>query len=345
MEADPDPLRRFPHPATYMEGTLVTESGSGIPIEEGLPKARWEFEDQIFSAADWHQLRKHITPRGWGKVYIRTRTNQIDGSGYAFEDYIAIMRPPEGTPHPPWGFSDVAVDFESLRPITDEEHIFRDHFEDGEINPALWTETEERIGSSFMRFKPLGQSGAMLTGSLHLNGLVRHGSAVVEARFRYLYDIKMAQPARRFDLLRMFSHQGGVYLPSSGVQLDPYTGNLYAYIVDQWGLTQWYDPSAGAFWSVAEAVWVNIDIDKWYVLRFTWDTSWWLYTLIDSDGVTLGFTFAIPIISQWGNTAGSYGDIVAAIGTLDSGRSWIDFDFCKAYTPTRGYEDDPENLP
>jgi len=33
------------------------------------------------------------------------------------------------------------------------------------------------------------------------------------------------------------------------------------------------------------------------------------------------------------------------MGTLDSGRSWIDFDYSKAYSPTRAYEDDPENLP
>jgi hypothetical protein len=316
-----------------------------------LPKARWEFEGQIFSAADWDQLRKHITPRGWGKVYIRTRTNQISGTGYEFEDFIAIMREPEGTPHPPWGFSEVAVDFESLRPVTAEEDIFKDHFEDGEVNPALWVKTEvgaaeieERIGNSFVRFKPRGGTGTMLRGAIPVNPVVRIDSACIEARFRYLYKTKVAEPARRFDVLRMITDRTGVDLPCSGVQLDPYSGDLYVYQYDKLGVLKWWDKSSQT-WESTMTTWFNIDPDRWYVVRFSCDATYWMYHLVDPDGVTLGVTFGIPLFTQWWQTRGSVSEIIAAMGSLDTGRSWIDFDFCKGFAPFRTYEDDPENLP
>lgn len=342
MGVNDDALLRTPHPASYEEALIVETGASGLPIEEGLPKARWEFDGQIFSAADWNQLRKYITPRGYGRVYIRTRTNQISGGQYECSNFQAIMKEPEGSPTAPWRFSDVAVDFVSLESISGEE-VFRDHFEDGEIHPALWTKTEqgttkieERAGTSFLRFIPRGQDGTLLQGNFHMPYNLDWD---LESRFRCLYSPEVSQPDRKFEVLRVVTDISGDLQPSLGVEIDPYTLELFCYCYFQ-GEKLWYDRLTAA-WQTVETRLVDIELNQWYVAQLRSDTYFWRIWIFKPDGSTFHYTFYPRL---WYLTDGSCSTLVPAIGDLDHGLGRWDIDYFKAYAPDRTYIPDPDQL-
>lgn len=342
LGVDDDALLRTPHPASYEEALAIEAGASGLPIEEGLPKARWEFKNQIFSAADWNQLRKYITPRGYGRVYIRTRTNQISGGQYECSNFRAIMKEPEGSPIAPWRFNDVAVDFTSLESISGEE-VFRDHFEDGEVHPALWAKTEqgtakieERAGTSFLRFIPRGQDGTLLRGNFHMPYNLDWG---LESRFRCLYTLGTGQPDRKFEVLRIVTDISGDLQPVLGVEIDPFSLNLFCYCYFE-GAKLWYDPVTAA-WQAVETNLTNIQLNQWFVAQLASETYRWRIRIYNPDGSLLHFTF-FP--RSWYLTDGSCSTLIPAIGDLDHGLDRWDIDYFKAYTPYRTYTPDPDQL-
>lgn len=111
----------MPHPAFFAEGEIIGESETGYPIELGKSRARWEYENQILSAAAWDQLQDFLQDSGFGEIYIRTRVNTIEGGKFSYENFKGFMKKPEGELAPPWRYREVMIEFFDLETWTDEK--------------------------------------------------------------------------------------------------------------------------------------------------------------------------------------------------------------------------------
>lgn len=119
LKNNSNPLLTSPHPAYFTEAEVIGESETGYPIEVGKAKARWEYEDQILSAAAWDQLQDLISEAGYGQVYIQTRVNTIEAGHFSYQRFKGYMKRPEGEPTPPWRYREVAVEFFDLEEWND----------------------------------------------------------------------------------------------------------------------------------------------------------------------------------------------------------------------------------
>lgn len=99
-----------PHPTTF-EYEEWHFRGTGAPVRSGVGRVVWTYEGQYLSAVAWAELQSLIGSGGYGLVYIRTRTENIEADEYEYEVFQAIMSRPQG--RPVWGerFADVSVEF------------------------------------------------------------------------------------------------------------------------------------------------------------------------------------------------------------------------------------------
>lgn len=106
-----------PHPSSRQYPSTMT-AGDGAPLPAGLKIITWDYENQILTAEDWAFLQSFIGSNGYGLVYIRTRTEDIESSEYEFKVYYGIMQRPQGNPL--WGhrLQDVSVDFHLIEVVT-----------------------------------------------------------------------------------------------------------------------------------------------------------------------------------------------------------------------------------
>lgn len=101
-----------PHPTTFIEySEIVGTDLNGAPIEAGLPRCTWRWEQLDAKGFD---ALMDVYVNNSGVVYITTRKNVYSGTAYTFANYKARMSRPTGDTIPGKRYSSVEIQFTAL---------------------------------------------------------------------------------------------------------------------------------------------------------------------------------------------------------------------------------------
>lgn len=101
-----------PHPTQFVEySEIVGADLNGAPIEAGLPRCVWKWEQM--DAKGFDALVDYYTTYG-GIVYITTRTNVFASTVYTFANYKTRMARPTGETIPNKRYQNIEIVFTAL---------------------------------------------------------------------------------------------------------------------------------------------------------------------------------------------------------------------------------------